>query len=325
MENNYNIVELERAILSTVVYFDIFNYPLTETEIYKWLYLQEGKKITKSAFGILDIKKKIEKSEYLKNKINFKHGYYYLGGREELIFRRKKNHIVALKRWQKLQRICYLLKVIPFVRLIAACNTMAIHDIKPTSDIDVFIIVKSGRIWLTRFLITTLVGIIGQWRHKDNIANKICLSFYTTDTNLNFYNLSKKPYDIYLIYWIALVVPLLDRGIYNKFMQANNWIKESLPNLYNYEPIIYERKVSLGGITDMINKIWEKILAKKGGDKLEDYLRKIQMIKMEKNYFSAAKKNNTDVIISDQMLKFHEVDKRVEYREKFESKLRRVL
>lgn len=314
---------IEKAILSTIVYFDIFNYPLTETEIYKWLYSGTGSNLEK--ITILDIKNQLETNSNLKNKIGYQQGFYFLKDREELIGRRRKNHIIALKRWKKLRKICSLIKIIPFVKMIAACNTMAIHDIKPTSDIDVFIIVKSGRIWITRFLITSLVGLMGQWRHKDSIANKICLSFYTTDDNLNFESLAKKPYDIYLMYWIALVVPLLDRGSYHKFMNENNWIRKYLPNLYNFKPIIYERKVSIGGFSDLINKMFERILSRRLGDIIEKNIRKIQKNKMEKNYFSVAKKNDTDVIISDQMLKFHEVDKRVEFREKFEKKLKEVI
>jgi hypothetical protein len=45
---------------------------------------------------------------------------------------------------------------------------------------------------------------------------------------------------------------------------------------------------------------------------------------MKKNYHSAFKKESSDVIISDQMLKFHEVDKRDAFRKKFEEKLKRI-
>jgi hypothetical protein len=241
--NNFGNQGLEKAIISTLVYFDIFNYPLTETEIRKWLYV--GKENEKTTYSLYQIKHALGNSRYLNDRIDFAKGYYFLKGRDELVTRRNKNHIIGIPRWKKLQKICLLLKVIPFVRMIAACNTMAINDIKPTSDIDVFIIVKSGRIWITRFMITTLVSLIGQWRHKDSIVNKICLSFYTTDDNLNFNNLAKQPYDIYLTYWIALAVPLLDRGAYLDFIRTNQWIKQYLPNMYFYQAVEYERDVAL--------------------------------------------------------------------------------
>lgn len=320
---NFSNQSLEKAVISTLVYFDIFNYPLTETEIKKWLYVRQEN--SHKNYTLYEIKNAFGNSRYLNDRINFAKGYYFLKGRDELVARRNKNHIVGIPRWKKLQKICRLLKVIPFVRMIAACNTMAINDIKPTSDIDVFIIVKSGRIWVTRFMITSIVSLIGQWRHKDSIANKICLSFYTTEDNLNFNNLAKQPYDIYLIYWIALVVPLLDRGTYQEFMRANQWIKQYLPNIYPYQAVEYEREVALGGPLDLIRSVFQKLLSGKFGDRLEQKVRKIQRKKMEKNYFSAAKKKDTDVIISDKMLKFHEVDKRNEFREKFEKRLREVL
>ena len=60
MNNEVNKIEhykeLDQAILSTIVYFDIFDYPLTISEIWKWLYIKDG--IDK--YNISDILDRIE-------------------------------------------------------------------------------------------------------------------------------------------------------------------------------------------------------------------------------------------------------------------------
>ena len=204
---------LEKAIISTLAYFKVHKYSLTLLEIYKWLYVNRIKNYESKIkeYKISDIQNTLDNSENLKEIIRCKNGFYYLKGDEELVELRKKRHNLAQSRWKKLRRITSILQIIPNVKMIAACNTLVLNDIKSDSDIDVFVIIKDGRMWQARFYITALVVLLGQWRHKNNIANKICLSFYVTDKSLNLKWLAKKPYDPMLTYWVTFVYPLLDR------------------------------------------------------------------------------------------------------------------
>jgi len=104
-----------------------------------------------------------------------------------------------------------------------------------------------------------MYSVMGQWRHKNHIAKKLCLSFYVTDDNLNFQPIAKKPYDIYLDYWITMVSPLLDRGVYSKFVKENDWVGSSLPGRYKYKPIDYEREVQVSKVLDSIRRLLEII------------------------------------------------------------------
>lgn len=354
MSNNLSFSEY--SILSTLVFFDIFDYPLTIFEVWKWVYqnfqfpISNFQSIPNSQFSISrhscrisEIQDLLENSENLHKIIDSKNGFYFLRGRGELVARRRDLYRDAEARWKKLRRVANILQYIPNVKMIAACNTLPINDFKPQSDIDVFIIVKKNRIWQTRFFVTTLVSLLGEWRHKKNIAKKICLSFYVTDDALNLEPIAKKPYDIYLTYWIALVAPLYkynwnsdeSRGqpsafagisdIYQQFLKANSWVKEYLPNFFGYEPVEFERRVGESKFFSSIKKIEEKISDSKIGDWFEKFFKKIQKNKMGKNYQSAYRKGGSDVIISDQMLKFHEIDRREEFRKIFELKLTKIL
>lgn len=337
-----------QSILSTLAFFDIFNYPLTVFEIWKWFYKNYG--VAKRSFAsdeasasslqqelkISDIQELLENNETLKKVIATKNGFYFLKGREELVARRLNLYREAEARWRKLRKIAAILQVVPNVKMIAACNTLPINDFKPESDIDVFIIVKKNRIWQTRFFVTALVSLLGQWRHKKNVAKKICLSFYITDNALNLEPIAKKPYDIYLAYWVALVAPLYiekpkpqiknqELNIYREFLNANSWVRNYLPNFIGFEPVEFERKVGKSRFFDSVKKIKEEISDSKIGDWFEKFFKKIQKNKMRKNYQSAYYRNGSNVIISDQMLKFHEIDRREEFRKIFELKLAKIL
>ncbi len=309
--------DLEKAVLSAVSYYDIFEYPLTSWEIFKWGYCRVKSPKSKVKNNLNSINVVLNNSEILKKNLMHKNGFYFLKGREDIVEIRRQRYLLAQKRWKKLQRITTILQVVPFIKMIAGCNNLLINNIKPDSDIDVFIVVKAGRMWITRFLVTSLVSLLGQWRHKDRISGKLCLSFFVTDDNLNLEKISKKPYDIYLNNWILLAAPLLDRGIYSKFMLDNIWAKNSVPNALEYLPVGYERKIKKILFLDKMREFSEKILAGKVGNGLENIFRKIQIKKM--------RGKGLDVIISDKMLKFHEVDRRDQFREEFEVNLNKAM
>jgi hypothetical protein len=323
-----NLNNLEKAIISTLAYFSVHKYPLTLVEIYKWQnrfgIRNRELGIKEEEIKISDIQNVLDESDNLRKIIKCKNGFYYLKGSEKLVELRKKRHNLAKDRWKKLKRIVSILQIVPNIKLFAACNTLVLNDIRPDSDIDVFVIIKDGRMWQTRFFITALVALLGQWRHKDNIANKICLSFYVTDKNMNLEKLSKEPYDPMLTYWITFVYPLLDRGVYNQFIKENNWVKKYIPNFIKYNPNLLERKVDNIYIFDILRKSLEAILNTKVGNYFEKIFKKIQIGKMKKNSDSW-RRDDTDVIITDQMLKFHEKDRRDYFREIYEENLRNII
>jgi hypothetical protein len=335
----------EHSILSTLTFFDIFNYPLTTFEVWKWQYQAQSSKLKTQSYNselkASEIQTLLETNENLQKVVESKNGLYFLKGRKELVTRRLNLYREAEARWRKLKKIATVLQIVPNVLMIAACNTLPINDFKAKSDIDAFIIVKKKRLWLTRFLVTVLVALFGQWRHKKNIAGRICLSFYITDEALNLRSIAKSPYDIYLTYWVALVAPVYNfqfpipnfqsnskfknYNIYQQFLSANFWVREYLPNFIGFEPVENERKVKDIWIFKTIKRISEGVLNTKLGDFLENLFRKIQKDKMAKNYQSAYRKGGSDVIISDKMLKFHEIDRRDEFRKRFELKLTKTL
>ena len=72
MPNQEQLNELENAILKTLAFFDIFDYPLTLVEIYKWLYLPDSK----NKYQLSDILDVLE-SGILEMRIERQNGFYF--------------------------------------------------------------------------------------------------------------------------------------------------------------------------------------------------------------------------------------------------------
>lgn len=305
-----NSENLENAIYKTIVYFDIFSYPLTEIEVHKWLWKKKA-----------DIKEVILALEKLSKakKITYKDGLYFLPGRERYISERRLKYIQAEKKYTKVKRISKILQIIPFIRFIGVCNTLPILDFNEESDIDIFIIVKKNRMWTTRFLTTALTAIVGQWRHGTRVHDKLCLSFYVTTDNLNLESIAIKPKDPYLVYWVNFLTTILDRDVYSHFWEQNQWIKEFTPNTRPQEMLEKRRKIKESTLVNTVRKIAEKILWKRLGSAVEKKLRNWQLSKIKKR--EQERETPSHILFKDSILKFHEIDRREKYREEWTKKI----
>ena len=317
--------ELEQSILATFCFFDIFDYPLTIFELWKWQYNKNSKlKTQNSKLRVSDIQRTLDESEKLNKLIDSKNGFYFLKGREKIVQTRNKRYWIARQKFQKALKTAKLLAKVPFVKMIAVCNDLAYNNTPSGGDIDLFIITLRKRIWTTRFFCALLLKILGQRPTEQNKKDKICLSFFVTDDSLNLEPIANKPEasgpgptarrDIYLVYWIDQLVPIYDESIYNKFRAANQWIKKFLPNSLGTKiqdprqiklPWFWLHSFPFNGLTERFYRWFQlKILPAS----LKQLLNK-----------------RTAVIANDKMLKFHKYDQREYFQRKFEEKLKWTL
>ena len=75
---------IEISILKTIIYFDIFYFPLTKIELYKNLYLLEKE------ISFQEFLNTLENSIKLKDLISEKEGFYFLKNKENIIRERKE-------------------------------------------------------------------------------------------------------------------------------------------------------------------------------------------------------------------------------------------
>lgn len=296
---------MEKSILATISYFDIFDYPLTEIETWKWMF-QLGD--SGQNCGLSTVGEFLEKNESIKSLVVSRRGFYFLRGRENIVDSRQARYNLAEKKFKKALRVARFLRRLPGVRMIAVCNNLAWSNASEGSDIDLFIVVRPGKIWVTRFWATSFLKLFGLRPSKNKSKNKICLSFFVDEKNMNLEKISLPVPDIYLIYWVSQVYPIYDAGgVYQKFIEDNSWVKKYLPNFFSNEP---------SSARQLGRRQW--VLAALGiGD---NFFRFVQMRAMPKEIRKMANKDFR-VIVRDSMLKFHVNDRRAEYRERWLEKI----
>lgn len=99
---------------------------------------------------------------------------------------KKSTHLIR-KRLFKTQFIGKMLIRLPFVRCVILNGSLAKDKSKESSDIDILIIAKSGRIFSGRFFVNAFSMILGIKRSKDekkSHAGKFCFNYFLTEDYL---------------------------------------------------------------------------------------------------------------------------------------------
>ena len=296
-----NTSELQKTILKTISYFHLFDFPLTSFETHKNLWQPNQK------YNITEVDIALE--GLCQNKLlGFNEGFHFLKGKTNLVEKRKARYLLAQKKIKKTRPFLKLLARLPYIKAIFICNDVSYQNAPENSDIDLAIICSENKIWTARFFSTLLMKLLGQRPTPENHQNKICQSFYLTENNLSLENIAY-PDDIHFIYWLNQFLPVFgDQTLINNFYTANNWTRKYLPNL----------TLNLGNERWTINhnakfkKFFEMLFSGWIGTLLEKFLKRIQLKIMPKRLLELSKHDNTDVIISDELLKFHDKDNRLQ-------------
>ncbi len=104
-----------QAILKTLHYADLFDYPLKVEEVHK--YLVEPLKI-----GVL--KEVLSRMSADDKQICADNGFYCLSGREEIIGLRQQREKWSEPKLKKAKKIASVLKFIPWIRLIGVTGAL---------------------------------------------------------------------------------------------------------------------------------------------------------------------------------------------------------
>ncbi len=291
------------AIIKTLAYFDLFEYPLTTFEVWQWLWSENGQSTTMRE--VSDALSELAAAQ----RIEAKQGFWFLPGREEIVETRQARHRASISKLARAERLTKLFSWLPWIEGVAVCNSLGYHNATTKSDIDLFVITAPNAIWRTRLFAAGFMALLGERPTHEHAADTICLSFFVSRDAMNLAALQKANGDPYFIFWTTQLLPIFGRGnVWEDFWQANAWVKQTLPNALGYQtksPNFFRvAKKRLSGSASAFERM----------------AKKIQLRRLPENLRTRAATNN-DVVISDLVLKFHANDRREEYRERWRATL----
>ena len=199
---------LQQAILQTLVYADLFDYPLTPNEVVRYL------GVTGEPATILDQLEQSAASGLLVQH----NGYVALSGRDSLFDLRSHREQIAQEMWPAARSYAAWLARLPFVRMVAVTGSLAVNNVEAQDDIDVFVVTAPGRLWLCRALVILVVRLAAL------AGDELCPNYFLSQRQLVF-----PDHNIFGAREVVQMVPLYGRDLYWQIRELNSWVFDFLP------------------------------------------------------------------------------------------------
>ena len=244
-------LKIEISILKVLVYFDLFQYPLTSTELRSFL----DRPAEEKAFNkVLD--------EMINEKKIFLIGEFYsLHNDLSLVERRIIGTERAALLLLKAEKIAALLYKFPYTRGIGISGSLSKNFADENADIDYFIITKANRLWIAR----TLLHLYKKNPFLKNRKQYYCMNYFVDEGGLVI-----EEKNIYTATELYTVIPMAGNGSVKRFFETNSWSHNYFPN--RQLPYV---KADLKKRESWLKVLAESILNNKFGDWLDDYFLKI--------------------------------------------------
>ncbi len=237
---------LELAILETVAYADVFDFPLTEVEIHRSL--------IGSAEPLESVRRALADGAMVPVALARTGEYYTLPGRASLVQTRRERAEAAARLWP--QAISYGKRIaqLPFVRMVAVTGSLAVNNADPGADLDYLVVTAPGRLWICRALTILVVRWAGLHGHK------VCPNYLISENVLAI-----DQHNLYSAHELVQMIPLCGYSVYRRMQAQNDWVGEYLPNAMPFVDAAAQNE----GRIPAVRKIGEAFLGAPVFDPLE--------------------------------------------------------
>ena len=201
---------VHEAIIKTLLYYDIFNYPLTATEIFRFCQSKQTQKEINAALDDLVRERHVFKFDDL----------YSLQNSKELIDRRLSGNQAAHRMLPVAQKQARLIARFPFVRAVMASGSLSKGYIDDESDLDFFIVTEPGKLWIARTLLVIYKRIFLGNSHK-----RFCVNYFIDSEHLTI-----EEKNLFTATELATVIPLFSYTLYTALHHENVWLRKFFPN-----------------------------------------------------------------------------------------------
>jgi hypothetical protein len=210
--NSRNDISLDKAIFRTLMYFDIFNYPLKINEIHKFLPVRSSENhVADALHELVGLNQVCQNGEMYS--IRFDQG---------LFERRVRGNTMAKALTPMVGRQARLIHRFPFVRSVMASGSFSKNYMDEKSDFDFFIICAPNRIWISRMLLVFYKRVFLKNSHKH-----FCVNYFVDERNLAI-----PERNIFTATELATVLPLTGAYCFSRLIEGNqSWLSTFFPNM----------------------------------------------------------------------------------------------
>ncbi len=200
---------LELAALETIVYSDLFDFPLKPEELRRWLPIVASQCDVDELLG----------SETLSPLVVRRGECVVLRGRDEIVGIRAQRQATTRVLRVTAERCGRIISALPFVRLVAITGSVAAENAASGSDLDYMVITAPGRIWTVRAMMMVLVRLYGLR------SITVCPNYLLSESALEL-----PERDRYTARELLQMIPIGRSRTYELMLNSNDWWRDYLPN-----------------------------------------------------------------------------------------------
>lgn len=248
--------DIEKALLRSVLYFDIFNFPITAEEACTFA----PAAVNGSCEYILE--------SLVTEKMLFRHGKFYSAqNRPELVQRRIKGNLLAEKRMKEARKYSRLIAAFPFVRAVLLSGSISKGFMDHESDIDYFVITEPKRVWIVRSALAIFRRVFLFNSHRN-----LCTNYFIDSDNLCI--LDK---NIFTATELCTLKPMYGQAVLEQFRESNSWASQFLPQGKFVTANLEDREFR-------VKKMIEQLFSLNALDRLNEWLMKKTVAFWRKKY-----------------------------------------
>lgn len=216
----------EFAILRTVLYSSLFEYPLTLPELRISL-LQS----LQDESSILD---RYKGSPALQSVIDFREGCFFLRGRSHLPETRRLREAQSGAVLEENLRLLALICSIPFTRMVALSGSAAHLNLDDAGDVDLLMITRGNRVWTVALITLILTKLLGR-------RKTVCFNFVISD-----YRLRVEQEDLFNANQMIHLRPLIGYDVCRQFLGENPFVFTFYPNFECPQEVFLRPRIGAG-------------------------------------------------------------------------------
>jgi len=200
----------ELAVLRSVIYASLFDYPLTVHQLHQ------------SLIGVRaecsDIVSWWRSSDFLQTAVEYRDGLFFPAGRQDLIATRARREALSRDLLERDRRILSMLTRVPFVRMVALSGSLAHLNAEGSADLDLFVITGPHRVWSVTLGVLVLSRLLGWRRH-------MCLNYVVSERTMKIV-----PEDLFTANQIIHLRPVFGDAVFQRFVKTNGFVRTHYPN-----------------------------------------------------------------------------------------------
>ena len=238
----YSSDNLSRAVLQTLAYSDVFDYPLTASEIHRYL------------MGVQASLEEVAKIVGEEGMVTRTGDYFTLPGREALVAIRMQREARSRKLLPYAIKYGRVLGTLPYIRMVALTGSLAVMNASGNQDFDYMLVTAPGRVWTARAFALVFNRITRFQSHS------LCPNLIVSETSLRW-----PLHDLYSARELFQMIPITGLDVYQRLLAENSWAQDFLPNAKNADKNLRMSKFSVGKLQHLL----EFPLNGKLGDRFE--------------------------------------------------------